>query len=110
MCPLPTRSLLRGKQRYGVEISGGSRSLCDGRRGFGPISKLGQNVAESDTGSEEMMFSDPMKGKGKQRTHMLPPQVERPRGILRTTAQGNNSVMVMIFRLVQRGFWGFLYI
>jgi hypothetical protein len=85
MCPLPTCSLLRGKQEYGVEVSGGSRSICYGRRDFGPMSKLEQSVAESDTGSEEMMFSDPMKGKGKQRAHMLPPQVERPRGILRTT-------------------------
>jgi hypothetical protein len=85
MSPLPTRSLLRGKQGYGVEVRGGSRSVYDSRRDFGPMSKLEQSVAESDTGSEEVMFFEPIKGKGKQRMHMPPPQVERPRGILRTT-------------------------
>ncbi|KAN0119617.1 hypothetical protein V8E51_001825 [Hyaloscypha variabilis] len=86
MGPLPARSMSRGKQGYGVEVSGGSRSIYDGRRDFGPMSKLEQSVAETDdSGSEETMFSEPMKGKGKHRSHMPPPQVERPRGILRTT-------------------------
>jgi hypothetical protein len=50
------------------------------------MSRLEQSVAETDdSGSEETMFSEPMKGKGKHRSHMPPPQVERPRGILRTT-------------------------
>ena len=86
MSPLPIRSMIRGKQGYGVEVSGGSRSIYDGRRDFGPMSKLEQSVAETDdSGSEETMFAEPMKGKGKNRVHMPPPQVERPKGILRTT-------------------------
>lgn len=85
MSPLPVRSANRGKQGYGVEVSGGSRSIYGGRRDFGPMSKLEQSVAETDSGSEETMIYEPVKGKGKQRVYSPPPQVERPRGILRTT-------------------------
>jgi hypothetical protein len=57
--------------------------MFEGRKDFGPMSKLEQSITENDSGSEETIFSASMKGK--HRVHLPPPQVERPRGILRTT-------------------------
>jgi len=86
MSPLPTRSTIRGKQGYGVMVSGGGRTTYEERNtDFGPMSKLEQSITENDSGSEENIL--PAQIKGKHRVHMPPTQVqrERPRGILRTT-------------------------
>jgi hypothetical protein len=82
MSRLPTRSMMRGKA-YGVEVSGGERSRYGGGKDFGPISKLEQSITKNDSGSEETKF--PALMKGEHWMHVPPPQVERPRGILRTT-------------------------